>query len=74
MTEPNFTHVEIAVKFIGDDYKSNREVYVQRISFDWYMNRHSALVQQIAAVVNDLKFPDPIYVSAGLPGAYQEVK
>ena len=71
--EPNFTHVEITVKFIGDDYKSNREVYVQRVNFDWYLNRRQALVQQIVAVVNDLEFPAPVYVSA-TPGSFQEVK
>lgn len=72
--EPEFTHVEITVKFIGDDYKSTREVYVQRINFDWYFNNRPALIQQIVAVVNGLEFPAPVYVSAVPPGSFQEVK
>lgn len=71
--EPDFTHVEITVKFIGDDYKSNREVYVQRVNFDWYFNNRPTLVQQIVAVVNGLEFPAQEYASVP-PGSFVEVK
>ena len=72
--EPEHKFVEISVRFLGDDYKATREVYVQRINFDWYFSHRPALVQQIVAVVNGLEFPAPVYVSAVPPGSFQEVK
>jgi hypothetical protein len=67
--EPEFKTVEITIKFTGDDYKNNREVYAQRLNFDWYFNNRPTLIQQIIAVVNDLEFPLPKTL-----GSWQEVK
>jgi hypothetical protein len=68
--EPQFKTVEITIKFLGDDYKDTREVYVQRLNFDWYFNTRPTLVQQIVAVVNGLEFPLPNV----RPGSFTEVK
>ena len=71
--EPEFKTVEITVRFLGTDYKDTREVYMQRINFDWYFNNRPTLIQQIVAVVNELEFPLPEYVSVR-PGSFEEVK
>lgn len=69
--EPEFKTVEITIKFTGDDYKANREVYTQRLNFDWYVHNRPTLIQQVIAVVNGLEFPLPASV---MPGSWQEVK
>ena len=71
--DPNFKMVEITVKFLADDYKDTREVYVQRINFDWYFNNRPTLIQQLVAVVNQLEFPVREY-AAVQPGSFVEVK
>jgi hypothetical protein len=68
--EPEFKTVEISIKFLGNDYKDTREIYVQRVNFDWYFNNRPTLVQQIVAVVNELEFLPPTVP----PGSWQEVK
>jgi hypothetical protein len=68
--EPEFKTVEISIKFLGDDYKNTREIYVQRLNFHWYFQNRPTLVQQIVAVVNELEFPS----TAMGPGSWREVK
>lgn len=69
--EPEYRMVEITIKFLADDYKDTREVYVQRINFDWYFSNHPTLIQKIVAVVNGLETPPLVSVP---PGSFQEVK
>lgn len=69
--EPEFKTVEITIKFTCDDYRANREVYVQRLNFDWYFNNRPTLIQQVIAVVNGLEFSLPPSTTLG---SWQEVK
>ena len=55
--EPEFKTIEITVKFLANDYKDTREVYVQRLNFEWYFMNRPKLIEQIVAVVNGLEFP-----------------
>ena len=73
MTHPDFKYVEVTVKFIGDNYQENREMYSQRVNFDWMFQNHPRLIQQIVAVVNELDLPDLVYRSP-TPGFFTEVK
>lgn len=55
-------HVEVSIRFLGNDYKDTRDVYVQRLNYDWVMNNRPTFVQQIIAVVNDLEVRMPTEV------------
>lgn len=48
-------YVEITVRFVGHDYRSTRDVYTQRINYDWAMMQRPNMIPQIIAVVNDLE-------------------
>ena len=54
--------VEITVRFLCHDYRSTRDVYVQRINYDWAMMQRPNMISQIIAVVNDLEFRTPTEV------------
>ena len=54
--------VEVAIRFLGEDYKETREIYVQRVNYDWVTNNRPTFVQQIIATVNDLEFRLPFTV------------
>lgn len=73
MTNPDFKYVEVTVKFIGDNYQENREMYSQRINFDWAFQNRPLFIPEIVAVVNELKFPDLVFRSTK-PGSFTEVK
>jgi hypothetical protein len=65
------TWIEVSVKLIGEDYKSNVEVYNQRISYDYFAQAKSSMVAEIAAIVNDLPMsaPDKVYIHKEWPPA-----
>jgi hypothetical protein len=73
MKDPEFKYVEVTVKFVGDNYQETREMYSQRINFEWAFLNRPMLIQQIVAVVNELALPDLVYRSP-TPGSFTEVK
>jgi hypothetical protein len=75
-SNPEFKFIEITVKFVGDSYQETREMYLQRVNFDWMFQNRPMLVQQIAAVVNDLELPSLAYQPPTplTPGSFTEVK
>jgi hypothetical protein len=50
-------YVEITVKFLAEEYRDNREVYTQRINYEWVLNNRPMLVQEVIAVFNGLVLP-----------------
>jgi len=54
--------VEITVRFLGHDYRSTRDVYVQRVNYDWVMQARPNMISQIIAVVNDLQCPALVHM------------
>lgn len=50
-------YVEITVKFLAEDYRDNKEVYSQRINYEWVINNRPMLVQEVIAVFNGLQMP-----------------
>lgn len=76
MNPPEFKYIEITVKFVGDNYQETREMYSQRVNFEWMFQNRPMLIQQIVAVVNDLDLPDLAYLPPTplTPGSFTEVK
>ena len=56
--------VEITVRFLGHDYRSTRDVYMQRVNYDWVMMHRPNMIPQIIAVVNDLQCPVLVHMEA----------
>lgn len=55
-------YVEITVRVVGHDYRSTRDVYTQRVNYDWVMMQRPNMIPQIIAVVNDLEVRMPTEV------------
>ena len=51
-------HVEVSIRFLDSDYKDTRDIYVQRLNYEWVMFNRPTFVQQIVATVNDLDPPE----------------
>ena len=73
MTNPDFKYIEVTVRFVGDNYQETREMYSQRINFEWALLSRPMLIQQIVAVVNELALPDLVRQSS-MPGSFTEIK
>jgi hypothetical protein len=69
MKNLDFKYVEVTIKFVGDNYQETREMYSQRINYEWAFLNRPMLIQQIVAVVNELELPDFVYRSP-TPGAF----
>ena len=57
--------VEVTIRFLDENEHVAREVYVQRVNYDWVFTCRPTMIQQIIAAVNDLelRIPEPPEVS-----------
>ena len=50
--------VEFTIKIIGEEYKDNKEVYSQKLNYDYVFSNDPYLFQKVIATINKLQFKE----------------
>lgn len=48
--------IEFKIGIVADDYKDNRELYCQKINYDYVFQNDPYVFQKVIAVINKLNF------------------